>query len=87
MAKAIIEYNLNDPDDRMAHFRAVKSVDMASALFELSYNFRKRIEHTVDAMELKGENVSTYDVIDIVMKELLEVIQDENEINIDELIN
>jgi len=27
--KATLEFDLNDPDDRMAHFRCVKSLDMA----------------------------------------------------------
>ena len=32
MAKAILEFDLNDPDDQMAHLRAVKSLDMALVL-------------------------------------------------------
>jgi len=87
MAKAIVEFNLNDHDDRMAHFRVVKSTDMASALFELSYNLRKRIERTLEAKEFKGEEINQYEVLELVMKEIYEIIQDENEINIDELID
>ena len=41
--KATLSYNLNDPDDRMAHLRAVKSLDMASALFEITQNLRKKV--------------------------------------------
>ena len=41
--KATLSYNLNDPDDRMAHMRAVKSLDMASALFEITTNLRKKV--------------------------------------------
>ena len=36
MAKAILEFDLNDSDDVMAHMRAVKSLDMASVLWEMA---------------------------------------------------
>ena len=43
--KATLEYNLNNPDDRMAHMRAVKSYDMACALFEITNNLKRILEH------------------------------------------
>jgi hypothetical protein len=33
--KAILEYDLNDSDDKMSHLRAVKSLDMAICLWEI----------------------------------------------------
>jgi hypothetical protein len=42
--KATLEFNLDDPDDRMAHLRCVKALDMALALFEINYNLRKKVE-------------------------------------------
>ena len=42
--KATLEFNLDDPDDRQAHLRAVKSFDMAILLFELQFNFWKEFE-------------------------------------------
>lgn len=36
--KATLTFNLDDPDDRMAHLRCVKSLDMAIALFEIKNN-------------------------------------------------
>ena len=50
--KAILEYNLDDADDKMAHLRAVKSLDMAMALWEILYNLKKnmmyKVEHAVE---------------------------------------
>ena len=43
--KATLEYNLNNPDDRMSHMRAVKSYDMACALFEITNNLKRILEH------------------------------------------
>jgi hypothetical protein len=87
MAKAILEFDLNDPDDNMAHRRAVKSTDMAIVLHELVYNLHKRIERELDAREFsKGEDVTDYDVMDIYRQRIGELLED-NRINIDELIN
>lgn len=35
---ATLTFNLDDPDDRMAHLRCVKSLEMAVALFEIANN-------------------------------------------------
>jgi len=42
--KAILEFNLDDPDDRMAHMRCVKSTDMAIVLFDIVYNMDRHVE-------------------------------------------
>ena len=44
MAKATLEYNLSDPEDAMAHLRAVKSLDMAMALWDIVHNTKKGLE-------------------------------------------
>jgi hypothetical protein len=44
--KATLEFNLDDPDDRMAHMRCVKSLDMAIVLSDISYNLRRRTENS-----------------------------------------
>lgn len=85
MAKAIIEYDLNDRDDLMAHKRAVKSTDLALALWEIEYNLRKRLERELEAKEMKNEDVEVYDVIDMCMENIIETIKDHN-IDIDDLI-
>ena len=53
MAKAILEFDLNDSDDAMHHLRAVKSTDMAMVLWELAYNSKKRILNTIEENGIK----------------------------------
>ena len=86
MAKATLEFDLNDPDDKMAHLRCVKSTDMAIALFEIEMNLKKKMERELEAKEMRGETVDPYDSIQMIMEYILETIH-ENGINIEELIN
>lgn len=69
--KATLEFDLNDPDERMEHLRCVKALDMASFIFELR-NIRKRTE----SMDNNAE-----EVWDAIFEEL-----DSCGVNIDELI-
>jgi len=73
--KAILEFNLDEPDDRMAHLRCIKSTDMAIVLFDIVYNLRKEIE-----------NIDTDEKLDL-FYDKLNAIMEEQGINIDELIN
>ena len=85
MAKAILEFDLNDHDDKMAHKRAVKSTDLALALWEIEMNLRKRLERELEFKEFKNEDVEVYDVIDMCMDNILKTISDHN-IDIEDLI-
>jgi hypothetical protein len=80
--KAKLEFDLNDPDDRMAHLRAVKSLDMASALFEIT-RLKKQVERR---FEEDTTECDSFDVIQDVFDRIYEVLSDNN-IDIDELIN
>ena len=82
--KATLSYNLNDPDDRMAHLRAVKSMDMASALFDITRNLRKKIQNRYEDIDNTHNDV--FDGIDAVFDEIYNILED-NSIDIDELIN
>jgi hypothetical protein len=82
--KATLSYNLNDPDDRMAHMRAVKSMDMASALFDITRNLRKKIQNRYEDIDNTHNDV--FDGIDAVFDEIYNILEDNN-IDIDELIN
>jgi hypothetical protein len=81
--KATLSYNLNDPDDRMAHLRAVKSLDMASSLFEITRNLKKQVERKY---EDDTTEYDSFDVIQDVFDRIFEIMSDNN-IDIDELIN
>jgi len=49
--KAILQFNLDDHEDRMAHFRCVKALDMALAIWTFSGRLRRLVddEKGVDA--------------------------------------
>ena len=79
MAKAILEFDLNDPDDNMAHLRCVKSLDMAIVLFQLTSNLKKQIMHEIDHRELKD-----WEAVHLVFERIHELVN-EHGINIDEL--
>jgi hypothetical protein len=82
--KATLSYNLNDQDDRMAHLRAVKSLDMASALFDITRNLKNKIENRYE--DIDNTNNDVFDGIDAVFDEIYNILEDNN-IDIDELIN
>jgi len=77
--RAVLKFNLDNPDDNIAHLRCVKSQDLCIALGEFLRNSRKKLENT---------NYSTdsdvYDGIEITYKELFNLLEEYN-INIDEL--
>lgn len=80
MAKAILEYNLDDADDTMAHLRAVKSLDMALVLWEMAYNVKKRVHN-----QIEFEKLDAYDAVDKVFEALWENLN-ERGINLDDLV-
>jgi len=45
MAKAIMEYNLNETEDIKAHLRAVKSLDMAITLWDIDQLLRHEVKY------------------------------------------
>lgn len=72
--KAILEFNLTDPDDNVAHLRCIKSTDMAIALWQIRM-LRKELEWMEDNKDLTTENV---------MSKIFEILDDHN-VNTDEL--
>jgi hypothetical protein len=80
MAEAILKYDLNDSDDAMAHMRAVKSLDMALALWDITHNTKKSIEWS-----LEGKELNKYEVLDLVYERIYEIF-DEHNIKLDDLI-
>lgn len=80
MAKAKIKYDLNDIDDRMAHLRAIKSLDMAMALWDITHNTKKGLEWS-----LEGKDIDKYEVLEMVFEKIYEIL-DEHNVRTDELI-
>jgi hypothetical protein len=67
----------------MAHMRAVKSLDMASALFDITRNLRKQVERK---FENDDKEYDVFDGVQEVFDRIHEILGDNN-IDIDELIN
>ena len=80
MAEAILKYDLNDTDDAMAHMRAVKSLDMALALWDITHNTKKSLEWSME-----GKELDKYEVLDIVYEKIYEILEEHN-IKMDDLI-
>jgi len=80
MAKATLEYDLDNTDDKTAHFRAIKSLDMASFIFELVHNQKKSILY-----ELENRDMKDWEAVHLVFERISDLLNEHN-INIDEII-
>ncbi len=81
MAKGILEFDLNEPDDIMAHKRAAKALDLALALWEITHNTKKGLEWTME-----GKDIDKYEALDMVYEKIYEILEEHN-IKLDDLIN
>jgi hypothetical protein len=53
MPKAILEFDLNDPDDRTAHRQAIEAADALSAVVEFDAWLRSQVKHGEDEVRTK----------------------------------
>lgn len=83
MAKAILEFDLTDPDDRLEFERTSKSLNMALCIWEFAYNSKKGIERELDADD--DSRQKEYDLLDKVYSKFWEILN-ENGVNPDNLI-
>ena len=75
--KASLTFDLDQPDDRMAHMRCVKATDMAITLWEIRVILR--------SME-KDDAVTQEEYLGALeMHDRITAIMDDNGINLDEL--
>ena len=80
MAKAVLKYDLSDPDDRIEHLRALKSTDMAQVIWDFVYNSKKGMEYQIEEYKYDA-----YTVLDK-MLEIFGDSLDEHGIVIDDLV-
>ena len=83
MAKATLKYDISDPDENVDFKRAVKSFDMAMALWDI-IQLRNKIENRFEVQD--NTNNDVFDGIDA-MAEGIGDILDQHGIIIDELLN
>jgi hypothetical protein len=82
MMKTIIEYG-DSEGDKMELKRVMKATDMASLLFDIQVNMKRRIIHTLDADDATE---AEYDLLEKVWGCINEEFES-HEIYIDNLIN
>jgi hypothetical protein len=81
MAKAYLKFDLTDQDERMEHMRCVKALDMSLALFDIHYDFTRKLKDMFDTMP---EDSRPDDVYDEILRELAAIFE-AHDINVDEL--
>tara|TARA_R100000951_G_scaffold81281_1_gene69023 strand:- start:67 stop:312 length:246 start_codon:yes stop_codon:yes gene_type:complete len=69
--KAVLEYDLNNPDDRKAHMRAVKSDDMYFVLFQITSNLRRRLEHKFESQGYIEDEIDELEEVFIEIDKLM----------------
>jgi hypothetical protein len=74
--EALLKFNMDNPDDQMAHLRCVKSLDMALVIWEFIRNSRKKLEDR--------EFKDSYEAIEATYERFFELLE-EHDINIDKL--
>ena len=79
--KAILEFDLDEGQDKMAHLRCVKALKMAITLWDMDQYLRAKIKYAPDSM-----NSEVHNMLQEVRDKLHETMS-ENQIDLDELIN
>lgn len=59
--KAILEFNLDEHEDRVAHLRSVKSLDLVLSLHDLDQELRSKIKYAPDSES--REKIEAYNEI------------------------
>lgn len=80
MAKAILEFDLTDLDDRTEHQRAVKSLDLCLALWDIDQYLRSQTKYAPDTM-----SDEVYDALDKTRSEFYRIMNEHN-ISLDNLL-
>ena len=78
--KALLEFDLDNPDDRIKHLVAIKSQDLLYVICDYFNHLRNIIKYNSD--KLPEELIETY----ISERDTLFKILNENGINLDELV-
>lgn len=81
MAKAILEFDLTDPDDAMEFERATKATDMALVLWELVFNTKKKMYNEIEFQNIKDP----CEAIDKLFEKVYEDLNDHG-LNMDNLL-
>jgi len=70
--KAKLLFDLNDADDYKDHQQCIMASNMASVLFEIWFNMKKKVEWKIDESEFENQQ----ECLDYVFKQISELIYD-----------
>lgn len=70
--KAIIEFNMDEPDDRESHKLFMKSEDMGNAIWEIQMNLRRKYEKYRTPKE--GEKYE--DAVDTIFMDIADILEE-----------
>ena len=82
---ATLTFDLNDFDDRQAHMRCVKALDMALVLWEIDTRLTRICDDIISRMD-SDTRAAALEGIDIAMTQMRDIMHDHN-INLDDLIS
>jgi hypothetical protein len=77
--KAVLEFNLDEPEERTDHLRAVKSLNIMSVLWEFDMYLRSQLKYNEDNLTNEA-----YEALDKAREKLYEVMNDQH-VSFDEL--
>ena len=77
--EAILKFNLDNPDDTIAHMRCVKATDMALMLWDIKQNIRSKLKYDEKLSEAEFHQWE-------IMQDEFYSFASEYGINLDELI-
>lgn len=80
MAKGILEFDLNEPDDRQGHLRAVKALDIMLALWDVDQYLRSQTKYNEDLTQ------EAYDALDRAREEFYQILN-KHGVSMDELLS
>ena len=70
--KAIIEFDLDNQEDKMAYKRANSSLDMTLVLWEITHNLRRKLENDSDIDKVFYEIYDLMDKHNLAIDDLIE---------------
>ena len=79
MAKAILEFNLADPDDATDYIRVNKALDMAIALWDIDQYLRAETKYNEELTQ------DAYDALATAREKFYQILNERN-INMDEIL-
>lgn len=78
--EAYLSFNLNEPDDVEAHKRAIKSLDLVLALWDIDQYLRAQVKYN------ESLSKEAYDALDKAREEFYNILRNRN-ISFDDLIS